>query len=151
MERQLVTAMKEIRELAKKIKTLQEQHNEDENLIKAKEQATKELEAELESLSSTYPQILDGRSRKDKDGRTLVRKKSKGGRLNEELLSSSPSTLSSDKKDPKKAGREKDKKLADSGSSDAPKAIRKSQATKTKSGKKDEKKGKEKKGDREKD
>jgi len=47
MERQLVLAMKEIRELAKRIKTLQEQHIEDTGVIEAKENAVNLMQSQL--------------------------------------------------------------------------------------------------------
>jgi len=50
MERQLFATMKEIRELAKRIKTLQEQHVEDSNTVKSKELAVFMLENELEQI-----------------------------------------------------------------------------------------------------
>lgn len=70
MERQLVVAMKEIRELAKRIKTLQEQHIEDTGVIEAKENAVNLLAS----------QLSDDDSDNGKKGRTrdAGKKKKKG-------------------------------------------------------------------------
>jgi hypothetical protein len=53
-------AMKEIRELAKRIKTLQEQNAEDENAIKAKEAVAKKLDLELDALAGVPTAAIRG-------------------------------------------------------------------------------------------
>jgi len=76
MERQLVLAMKEIRELAKRIKTLQEQHIEDAGVIEAKENAVNLLQSQLSDSDDSDGQ---GKKSKPKD-KKRAKKENAGGR-----------------------------------------------------------------------